>query len=183
MILATKADMYAQYRRGRFGNRLRTWATLEDYRASGYSLPVVLRYAGAGGGAWCAYNVPPEDVDATVAQWVSEGANPKLITLNESADDSQLILQGEVMRSPSHYSLRYSTVPKPMRQALAECQHHAEGLTALMLMRSAMDAASWDELQDLLDDFDGAVIEFSVWGHDVGDAPRRNTVFWEVRHY
>lgn len=180
--LETKAQMYQAYHRGAFGNRLLAWPTLEAYRASGYANPIVLRYSGKSGGAWCEYNLAPENIDAVVARWVSEGADPCKITVNESANDSALILQGEVMRSIEYLSLRYSTVPKPMRLALAECQHHVGGLQARLLLEATLDDPSMDDLNRLLDDYEGAVVEFSTWDRPVG-VYTRNTVFWEVRHY
>lgn len=180
--LNSKSEMYQHYHAGKFGNKLLAWPTLEAYRASGYAAPIVLRYSGESGGAWCEYNVPKERVDDVVARWVSEGADAAKITPNESANDSALIVQGEVMRSTEYYSLRYSTVPKPMRLALAECQHHVGGLQARLLLESTLDAPSMDDLRRLLDEYDGAVVEFSTWAHPVG-IYCRNTVFWEVRHY
>lgn len=183
MTIASKKEMYAIYERGGFGNRLLTWPNVDAYLQSDYSGLVVLRYKGAGGGAWCEYGVHRDDVEATVSRWISEGARRDLVTVNELAEDDLIILQGEVMQSPHHLSLRYSRLPMPMRKALAKEQYHVDGLSAALLLKSTMDPSSWDELNDLLDMYSGAVVEFSVWGKDIGDAPRRNTVFWEVRHY
>lgn len=181
MILKTKADMYALYDKGRFGNRLKCWPDLDSFYMSDYSGPVVMRYKGCGG-QWCEYGVLPHDVPCVVKRWVSEGASERLIVINELADDNLLIIQGEVWRSPTGLHVRYTTEPMPMRKALAKSQHHATGVNAHMVL-GLMDPQSRSELDELLDDFDGAVIEFSVWSKDVGDCPRRNTVFWEVRHY
>lgn len=180
--IASKSEMYQLYHRGAFGNRLCTWRDLEEFYASKFQRPVVLRYKGSGGGR-VEYGVMPRDVPCVVEQWVKCGADPRLITLNELANDSDLILQGEVMRSTEHVSLRYSTVPAPMRVALAASQYHVGGLRAVSILRSTLDPTSFDELMDLLDRYPDSVIEFSTWGHDVGQIPHRNTVFWEVRNY
>lgn len=182
MILASKKEMYPLYEAGRFGNRLQSWPTVSAFQQSGYDKLVVLRYKGKGG-QWCKYGVEPNDVPNVVAQWASEGADSSLVCVNEMAEDHLILLQGEVMRSLDFIYLRYTTVPKPMRVALKEGECHARGLAAVKLLRDTMDPQSYDEMWQLLDDFDGAVIEFSVWSKDVGDCPRRNTVFWEVRHY
>lgn len=181
--ITSKTEMYALYHSGKFGNKLLTWNSLDDYKRSGFARPVVLRYKGKAGGGWVAYEVSHDEVDTIVASWLREGAQRDLIAVNESAPDHELLLQGEVMRSTDHLSLRYSIAKLPMRKALAECQKHARGIEANMILRSAMDAASWDDLNSLLDEYDGAVVEFSTWARDVGVIPRRNTVFWEVRHY
>lgn len=174
--------MYALYHRGLFGNRLQTWVSLEDYYASEYTGQVVLRYKGSGGGL-VAYDVARHEVSSIVADWSLQGARPQLITLNESAPDKNIILQGEVMRSVDYFELRYSQMKAPMRTALAQAPKHANGVNALILLKTAMDPSSWDDLQELFDRFDDAVVEFSTWNHDIGNCAFRNTVFWEVRHY
>ncbi len=182
-LIPTKADMYKLYQDGRFGNKLRTWTTERDYENSGYTAPVVLRYKGSTGGKWCAYGVAPKDVKTTISKWEAEGASRSLIVFNESAPDDKLILQGEVMRSTEHLSLRYSKMKAPMRVALSEAPLHAGGMKAVSVLKSTMDPESWEDLNTLLDEYDGAVVEFSVWDTTLGSLPRRNTVFWEVRHY
>ncbi|HEY3780911.1 MAG TPA: hypothetical protein VGL56_07505 [Fimbriimonadaceae bacterium] len=175
--------MYELYIRGRFGNSLAVWPDLDSYFTSPFSRNVVLRYKGKAGGAWVAYEVQRKDVADMAKKWVNEGADPCLITLNESAPDDKLMVQGEVMRSTNYLSLRYSFFRGPMRVALAKSQEHAEGLKALAILEHYVDPSSLDDLWDLLDVFDGAVVEFSTWSIDVGVVPHRNTVIWEVRHY
>lgn len=182
MQIKTKADMYDAYFRGPFGNRLRSWDTVQAYLASGYHGPVTMRTSRGGGGP-CAYGVEWIDVDRVAHEWSHIGISLKEIRINESAPDKLLIIQGEVMRTIDHLHLRYSTLKLPMRKALATTQHHVGGLRAQMLLKGAMDPASYDDLNELLDDYDGAIIEFSTWAVDVGDCPRRNSVVWEVRHY
>lgn len=183
MRVESKIEMYALYHRGLFGNRLQTWKTLGAFYDSGFRGKVVLRYSGPQGGAWAAYEVEPEDVAGIVREWVGQGANPNLISLNESAPDSELVLQGEVMRSQEYLSVRYSRLKAPMRVGLSKALEHCGGLLAVLLLKGAMDPSSWDDLQGLFDTYHEAVVEFSVWSRDVGVCPRRNTVFWEVRDY
>lgn len=102
--------------------------------------------------------------------------------MNEGAPDGNLIFQGEVAETPYGLALRFSTSAKPMRQALAESERNAWGLTAWAWIQTYMDPASVDDLRGMLEDFPGAVVEFSVWDRSLGDA-NRNTVFWEIRHY
>jgi len=182
-MIKTKADMYPLYLAGAFGNKLQTWATLEDFYEDSVEKNVVLRYKGKAGGAWVAYELPPSKVRETVEQWVSEGADPKLITLNESAPDDLLLIQGEVMASTHFLSLRYSRLPLPMRKALAEKQYHLDGIKAVLLLRHYLDSDSFDDLMGLLDTYPDSVVEFSTWAKDVGNVPHRNTVVWEVRNY
>jgi len=182
MQILDKTDSIARWQKGEFGNLLLTWGSLNEYYTSGYTGDVVLRYKGTGGGGWCAYGVKKEDVPTTVEKWVLEGAEPHRIYLNESQSDEGLVLQGEVMRSTQYFSLRYSTLKKKMRDALAQDQKHVDGLQAVLILRSTMDDASWDKLNDLFDQYPDSVIEFSVWDHPIGDLGW-NTVIWEVRDY
>lgn len=171
------------YEQRKFGNMLRTWATLDEFFASSYTGSVSLRYKGNHGGGFAAYGVSRDEVESKIAQWISEGAVPSLIKINESAPDDEILFQGEVMRSPNYLSMRYSTLKEGMRTALYTKQSHVEGLQAVMLLKTSIDPASWDEFQDLLEIYDDAVVEFSIWNVDIGMVPRRNTIFWEVRHY
>ena len=182
MKITSKAQMYDLYHRGRFGNRLLAWRTLDEYLESGYAGEIVLRYAGDTGGKWCAYGLDKSEALETASAWESQGASRARIQANEAAPDGEIVFQGEVCEAPNGLALRYSTVPKPMRLALAEESRYANGLTALNLLKANLDPASMDDLRELLADFDGAAVEFSVWNQSVGDA-NRNTVFWEVRHY
>lgn len=182
MLIKTKAEMYELYERGLFGNKPLTW-DLESYYRSTYPKNVVMRYKGAMGGQWCQYNISRTEVPEYVAKWVAEGANPNLIALNEALHDDKLLIQGEVMLDVTHYSLLYSTVPKPMRLALREKSQTAVGLEAVMILKHYLDPASYDDLQALFELYPTAVVEFSTWSIDTGCIPNRNTIFWEVRNY
>lgn len=182
--------MYPLYLAGKFGNRLITWPTLSDYLASDYTAPVVLRNR-LPGGKWCAYGLNREQVIEHVRLWCLEGATEDLFTLNELAADDRLVFQGEIRKSIGGLYLRYSTVPKPMRKALAEKQQHAEGYKATALLRTHLDDLDFDHLLGLVDEYDestlddpktNVTIEFSVWDHKVGDWDRRMVV-WEIRQY
>lgn len=182
MKILSKREMYALYQRGAFGNKLRTWS-LEDYLASDFAGTVVLRYAGTGGGAKTVYHIPRDHVEAHVVDFEKEGLSRDRIQVNESAPDELLTIQGEVMRSTDHLTLRFSRAPQPMRVALKLQPEHAEGLRAQLLLQTYLSPASYDDLMELLDTYDGAVVEFSTFSVDVGYARGRNTVVWEVRHY
>lgn len=175
--------MYDLYLRGCFGNKLRTWRSIQEYEASDFSQPVSIRYRGDAGGRWFAYNIARQDVQPTLQTWVAQGAELGRVTINEVPPDNELLLQGEVSLSVKHYDLRYSYAKTNMREALRDHQLHANGVIALTVMKAAMDDASWWDLQTLFDRYTDSVVEFSVWSRYVGDIPFRNTVFWEVRNY
>lgn len=46
-----------------------------------------------------------------------------------------------------------------------------------------MDPSSQQDLDDLLDLYPDATIEFTCYDIDLGVIPNRNTIFWEVRNY
>lgn len=177
-----KADAVRLFIAGDFGNRVRQWPSLDEYRASGFGGLVVLRYAGENGGGWCQYGVDPSKVDGFIERWVSEGADRSRVYVNEAADDEGLVIQGEIMRSINYYSMRYSKVKKPMRAALAESQFHVDGLSAKQIISGAMDSGSIEMLNHIFDRWPDSVVEFSVWDRPVGDLGL-NTIFWEVRNY
>ena len=86
------------------------------------------------------------------------------------------------MRSTSYISIRYSTLPLPMRKALETKQYHENGIIALNTLKRNLDATSYDNIWRLLDLYEDAVIEFSTWDCVVGHL-KNNTVIWEVRNY
>lgn len=174
--------MYELYYAGKFGNTLAQWKTVDDYLNSDFAGLVVLRYKEPGS-PWCKYGLTKSELQDQMAQWIKDGAKKDKFTVNELANDSDLIIQGEVERGINGLHVRYSKVPKPMRIALAEDQFHVDGLQAVNILKSSLDPSSYDWLHELLDTYPGAVVEFSTWAHDVGVIKNRNTVFWEVRHY
>lgn len=181
MNIRTKREMYEAYHRGRFGNRLRAWSGVQAWRESEYQGEVVLRSKSSAGGR-VAYRLDASEVASTLEAWGVELTSAE-IEINESAPDSDILIQGEVERSELYLTLTFSTLRLPMRDALARDSNTVTGLKALLLLRRYLDPSSFDDLWGLLEDFDGAVVEFSCWSSDVGICPRRNTVFWEVRHY
>ena len=181
-----KSDMYKLYEQGALGNKLRTWSSTDELAASGYSGSVTLRYKGkAGVGGWCAYDLAPDKVAETVATWVGEGADPKLIVANESAPDERLLVQGDVGRNPAGGGglvFRYSTERVKMRVAM-ETATHAYGAEASALVGGYLSAGSLADVQELLELYPDAIVEFSAYEMTVGERPGRNAVIWEVRDY
>ncbi|MFM9873695.1 MAG: hypothetical protein ACKVQS_09560 [Fimbriimonadaceae bacterium] len=181
--ITSKDEMYKLYLGGMFGNKLRTWPSLSEYYESNFTENVVLRYRGQGGGGFVAYDLKRISVPTVVAKWVTQGAEPNRITVNESAPDDLILIQGEIMRSTDYLTLSYSTLPYPMRTALKMHRQNAKGIVALEILRFFIDPSSLYDIFMLLDKYDDAVLEFSTWDICIGDVPRRNTVVWEVRNY
>jgi hypothetical protein len=169
-VIRTKREFYRLWRAGVLGNRPRTWVTVDDLLASGWTQPVVVRSTAVGGPTLYGISV------ASALAFVNA-------TFNECLDDDALLIQGEVMRDVGGLALTYSTVCKPMKLALAERTARAHGLAAKLILDHFLGPSSRDDLDALLDLHPGAVVEFGTYSRNLGDQPHRNTLFWEVRNY
>ena len=171
VVLDTKRKFYDVQAKGSTGNTLYVWHTVEDWRASGYAGPVALRSTVPGG------KFMPYMTLAAIRRTFVAGQH----MICAHAPDNYLTMQAEVQRSISYLDLHYSTVPGlTMREALPKYGKHASGLTALLLLRHHCDAASYDDLWELLDMYPGAVVEFSTYPFALG-LYDRNMIVWEVR--
>jgi hypothetical protein len=126
------------------------------------------------------YNVPHSRVKSV---WKLVAASrPDEWYLAEMAPHDDGLLQGEVMQSIRGLYLHYTMEQLPMREALQKDSKEAYGIMALGLLRSYMDATSYDWFQYLLDAYPNHVIEFSTFSVQCGTLAW-NTLFWEVRLY
>jgi hypothetical protein len=183
MKIDTKALMYRLYEGGGFGNKLVTWPNVKEFIRSKSTCSITLRYKGQHGGGWCAYNVPSNEVKQRAAQWVSEGANESLITVNESAPDECLRIQGEIIQDDAlGYSLFYSTEKGKMRDVLKKGKSIL-GPSAKLILKDYFSPSSYEDLQVLFDEYSNAAVEFSTYSINLGGCPGRNTIIWEVRNY
>lgn len=181
----TKKDFTRRYRLGEFGNHSPTWETLkeflDDYRCVLLSCQlnglVHLRNRVAGGDTY--YNLRPSNA---ISIWRSVD-RPQDWYLSEMAPTDQTLFQGEVMRGIWGLELTYTTVAKPMREALQEKTNCVRGIIASSFLRYYLDDNSYDWLEVLLDRYPDHVIEFSTYSICWGTLPHYNTVFWEVRKY
>lgn len=184
---------------GLFGNKIRTWNSLNEILESEYRGTVTMRYKGSGGGGFTKYEVPIKNISATIEEWADnarvEGKqfDPGRVTFNESAPDDMLIIQGEVTDmhptlpagAPSEmifWMLNYSCEKKKMRDAMAKARH-AYGIVARTILENAMTPQSFSDMQELIEMYPDHVIEFGVYEHCLGNIPGRNAVIWEVRKY
>lgn len=201
---ADKEEGYKLYERQAFGNQLITWPSVDAYLASDYQGRVVIRNK-IPGDKRCIYGITREEVEPLMAQWDPTGKDRAIFKMNESAPDDLLTIQGEVTLETGHIELRYSTLPLPMRTALAEGQKIARGVVAYGVLRHYLDDCDFEHLMELLNDYTGirrfehlqgyhrmpsdlddpitrVTLEFSVWAKFVGHEDRRMVV-WEIRNY
>ena len=186
----SKPQNYRLWQGGAFGNKLRAWRTVDEWRESGFDGMVVLRTLMEGGGGPCRYNLPPEEVDAIVDTWLALGIPLDKIMVNEAAPDGDVILQGEylndiyVMDEEAGWGyFKYSRARAQMRDALATAPETAQRLRSDLLLKLAMTPASHDDWNLLLGQYPGHVLEVSIYDRCLGDTPGRNALVWEVRRY
>lgn len=175
MEVKTKEQFYTLWNRGLFGNKLRTWDRLEQFK--NFNGTVSIRYKESMG--LCAYNVPAIEVGLVVNEWIKKGAKSNLITLNESAPDNLLIAQGELATVCGELVFRHSDVKGKMRDAMV----HDYGIKALCYLKRILFPASLDDLEELRELYPESVIELGIYSVAVGSCPHRNMVIWEVRNY
>lgn len=182
MQIKYKEHFYKKWEQGSLGNKPRTWSSYTDLMKSTYEGTVSLRYKGAGGGGFVAYNVPVIKVAEKIAEWKSKGAQQELITFNESAPDERLIAQGELMNGVEGLAFRYSTYKGKMRDAMAQATH-VYRLQALQYIKSICMSNSYTDLLELMALYPESVIEFGAYEMPVGECRSRNVLIWEVRNY
>lgn len=177
----TKVDFVKRYAAGEFGNAAPTWNDAEDFLRRGYQDLCHIRNRVAGGPTW--YNVRANRVYALWYEIKGSGIDPSTLYISAMAPTAKTLFQGEVMQTEKGLSLFYSSIAKPMREALAESSKTVVGWRASALLHYYMDERSYDWLQVLLDRYPFHVIEFSTYGVQWGTVSGYNTVFWEVRLY
>lgn len=188
----SKPDFVQRYARGEFGNAAPTWQTLNEWQRHRkglvldrqYMLPNRLyhiRNRVAGADTW--YNLPADKVEATWDLALYAGYAPEQLYISEMAPTERTLIQGEVQQSIEHLDLLYTTVAKPMRDALRERNLRINGLAAMMVLKNRMCPNSWEWLNLLLERYPDHVVEFSTYSVDWGTVAGYNTVFWEVRNY
>jgi hypothetical protein len=187
--ILNKRQNYQLWQSGAFGNKLRSWRSLAEWRASGFTELVVLRSLTEGGGP-CVYDLKPDQVASVIDDWNLLGIPTDRIMLNEAMSKNEVVLQGEYLNDifvmenrPVWSYLYYSREPFHMRDALKVAPATAYNLRADLLLRMAMTPSSYEDWLVLLDKYPAHVLEVSVFNHCVGDTPGRNALVWEVRKY
>ena len=128
---------------------------------------------------------------------LTTGVAPNDFYLDESAPDHRVTLQAEVMNSPRFIDMRYalhtgvgmrdayampSSFPWCPRKPVNGLMHHSWAAPAVAILRHYLDAASWDNLETILQEYRDSVVELSAYDCPVG-VLGWNTLTWEVRSY
>jgi len=186
----SKHDFVLRYARGEFGNASPTWLDPETFKAEAEKKErkrlYHLRNRFAGGVTYYKQEYLEAyqkwRASANPSDWYCSLQVPKHV-------EESLLIQGEVTQAEPGSGqcglyLYYTTVKKPMRDALRECPREASGILSTLLLRYHLCPNSYDWLQELLTRYPFHVIEFSAYEVKWGTlAPSFNTVFWEVRSY
>lgn len=179
--IRNKAQFFELWKAGVLGNRTNLWDSvyeaIED-RATSFGFRQIGK---TGGGAWTRVNTPAEAIEVS-NEWRSLG---RKFIVDDGCPDDKRILQGEICRTYKGMEGFLDTTSKlPMRQAIAagHMKHCSYG-TCIGLLNRYMDPSSRDDLDQLLELYPDAAIEFSCFSVNVGVFPNRKTIFWEVRNY
>lgn len=167
-----KADFYRRYDAGEFGNRPRTWPGIRALIAdSSYNGLVVARSRHRGGP--CVAGITKEQARLLEGDF----------RFNERMEDSEMVLQGELLRGERGLQLWYSMEAGVIHREAMREPDYIELTAAQILLKSVTTPSSYDDLMELLDCYPEAVIEFGTYAGTVGHLPHRNHVIWEVRNY
>ncbi len=176
-----KQDFYRLYRKLQLGNTTRNFSW-EDYVRSEFNGGVGVRNT-IPGSPLMRYELDRPAALAYGQELMDRhGLRPDQLIVSELAPDNNLTLQAETLRTPKYLYARYSQIPGLRMRTAMENARHIEGLAAVELIRTHMDAPSWDFFNDVLDEYPDSVVEFTCYDRPVG-VFRWNTLFWEVRNY
>lgn len=186
----SKADFVGRYAAGEFGNASPTWRDYRHwdmYRHRHDGRKFHIRNRVAGGPTY--YNLDPVSVHSWWRQLVdNEGVLEESLYISEMCPTERTLFQGEVKQTEPHsgrcgLDLLYTTVAKPMRDALAEKSQATSGIIASLLLRHYLCPNSYEWLTFLLEAYPYHVVEFTTLSTQWGTVPGYNTLFWEVRQY
>jgi len=186
--VATKSESTRLMQAGLLGNALPSW-DVPTFRAE--VVPHVLqdmtfglrasRRSLGGSGAYVHWLTPVE-VERTVARFEADGTPSDSLCVQKCAPDHRLTLNAEYSEDPIPY-LYYSRLRLPMREALRQGGQEARGLAARMILKQVLTESSLADLDALVEQYPGHVIEFSAFEGSLGPIPGRNAVVWEARQY
>jgi hypothetical protein len=173
----SKTDFTQRYQALEFGNRTNTWHDRVAFESGANQMGSYhLRNRVAAGATY--YD---QSYSAVRGLWLRM-SDPQDWYCSEMAPTATTVLQGEVMQSNRGLYLLYSTLPMPMRPALATRSAEVYGIIATSLLRTTLDPGDYDWLMELLDTYEDHVVEFSHYRVHCGVLQRRMIV-WEVRSY
>lgn len=187
MEIRSKKKFYELWESGCLGNKLRTWRDPEAAKRSGVPM-VGYRYSDPkGGGAPWWGTIENAGIVTRFNEIVAQGFDARYLVVCESAPDDHATIQGEVCRAlgiAGLSGLLGLARGMRMRDSIAAGNlTHRTGSEVAVLLSTYMDANSRYDLEQILDLYPDAAVEFTCYTVNVGDLRNRNTIFWEVRNY
>jgi hypothetical protein len=186
--VCNKSDFVRRYQNGEFGNASISWPSVAawveaDEQQGGERDKNLYHMRNRIAGGPTMYNLHRNELKRfSQAPWAQR---PNWY-VSMMAPHDETVIQGELRLAPCGLEVFYSDTREPMRPSLLSPRARTvQGLTAVGLLRRSMDPGSFDWVQELLVNYPGHTIEFSVfrrpWGTLAGLGYR--TVIWEVRFY
>ena len=173
----TKSNFVKRFTAGEFGNRTPIWNSLEEFQQS--------RQYKQQKNLYCLRSYKPSDqtLYQQTREEIERAYNPEKHYITQRAPPKGVVIQGEVIYNHKGLVGFVSFVKDTMKPSLAAGGFELTGLELLQTLRRYMDISSYEWLQHLINSYPGHTIEFSVFVKYIGNIPRRNTIFWEVRRY
>ena len=133
--ITNRCENFEAYQLNKFGNKLRLWTGLKEFKNSGFSGSVTFRYSAKNNGGssqFTKYDVTNHDEQ--IQKFIELGAEPERMIFNESAPDKYLTIQGELTHTHSGYALFYSCEKGKMRDCLINGKH-LSGLNVKLILQ------------------------------------------------
>lgn len=173
MIIKTKTKMYEYLKKGLLGNTAKIYNSLNEIPKNEI---LSMRYNQAG-------NISKCDPNMTKDKLINRNIDLSEVTICQQPQQyANCLLNGEITKNHFGLDLRYKIGNMWMRPAM-KIADRATGLFAQKILDTYLTSSDYDCLMDLLDIYEGHIIEFTVFDNYVGTIPNRNTIIWEVRKY
>lgn len=190
--IKTKAQMYREIVCGSFGNTLPRWIGPAQFREwfkkrNDPGVPTLwgIQHTTIAGFPGTKLNVPTVAVPTTLYQG-GFGDDFCISPMIAALPGLGVRWEGDVARHHETGAVYCSGTAHP---PLGSWRTHMksprlwEGSAALLLLRTALNENSFDDLMTLLDDYPDHVVELSATDKCYGTHPGRNAIIWEVRRY
>ena len=183
MQINNKKEFYKLWEDGVLGNRTRIFHNVLDALNSG-AKRIGFRQTNTPKGAKGAWTLGDTCMAIpTAAEWTKLG---RTFIMDDSVPNDKSTMQGEICRTTEGLQgfIAVGRGLPPMRITMAQGLHKHYGyLSTRILLDTYMDVNSRNDLDDLLELYPDAAVEFTCFSVNVGNLPHRNTILWETRNY
>lgn len=181
MKIKTKQEFVQLYLAGVIGNRFDIYL---DYKSAiaAKAQEVGFREMAVGAGSFemCSF----DKIEEVALRWL---ALNRRFYLNTSDKDhlSSLLIQGEICHTFNGYQgfIGDSHGLRMRDMFKAEYARHFTSAATRHLMYKYMDENTISDIDEILELYPDATIEFACYSKFLGCLPNRNTIIWEVRDY